>query len=212
MGQGKHIGKVLIQIRPEAPSSFANLDASPRVYFDPQKSYIIIGGLGGFGLELANWMTTRYAKKLVLTTRTGIADAYQQQYVDQWRNGGIAVKVLKLDASNYVDATTLVKEANDMGALGGFFNLAMQLKIGLMKTMTEEDFLYAIAPKVNLTRHIDELTRKMCTELDYFVVFSSVASGFGFDGQTNYGMANSGLERICERRVREGLPGLYSTN
>lgn len=35
-------------------------------------SYIITGGLGGFGLELAQWLTERGARKLVLTSRSGI--------------------------------------------------------------------------------------------------------------------------------------------
>lgn len=42
----------------------------------------------------------------------------------------------------------------------------------------------------------------------YFVVFSSVFCGRGHAGQTNYGMANSIMERICEKRKQEGYPGL----
>jgi fatty acid synthase len=48
----------------------------------------------------------------------------------------------------------------------------------------------------------------MCPHLRHFVVFSSLTSGHGNAGQTNYGMNNSVMERICEARVREGLPGL----
>jgi fatty acid synthase len=44
--------------------------------------------------------------------------------------------------------------------------------------------------------------------LHWFVVFSSVSSGRGNAGQANYGFANSGMERICEKRAEEGLPGL----
>lgn len=39
------------------------------------------------------------------------------------------------------------------------------------------------------------------------MVFSSVSCGFGNLGQTNYGMANSVMERICEKRKSENLPG-----
>lgn len=48
----------------------------------------------------------------------------------------------------------------------------------------------------------------MCPQLRHFVVFSSVSCGRGNAGQTNYGMNNSVMERICEARVRDGLPGL----
>ena len=48
----------------------------------------------------------------------------------------------------------------------------------------------------------------MCPQLRHFVMFSSVSCGRGNAGQTNYGMTNSVMERICEARVREGFPGL----
>lgn len=51
------------------------------------------------------------------------------------------------------------------------------------------------------------VTREACPELDYFVVFSSVSCGRGNAGQTNYGFANSTMERICEKRRHNGLPG-----
>lgn len=42
----------------------------------------------------------------------------------------------------------------------------------------------------------------------YFVVFSSLSCGRGIIGQTNYGMANSIMERICEKRKKDGYPAL----
>uniref|UniRef100_A0A8C4QVB8 Fatty acid synthase n=1 Tax=Eptatretus burgeri TaxID=7764 RepID=A0A8C4QVB8_EPTBU len=52
------------------------------------------------------------------------------------------------------------------------------------------------------------ITRKLCPDLDWFVVFSSVSAGRGNAGQSNYGLANSAMERICEKRHRDGLPAL----
>lgn len=48
----------------------------------------------------------------------------------------------------------------------------------------------------------------MCPKLKHFVIFSSVSCGRGNAGQTNYGMSNSVMERICEIRQSEGLPAL----
>lgn len=39
--------------------------------------YVVIGGLGGFGLELADWLIMRGARKLLLTSRRGITNGYQ---------------------------------------------------------------------------------------------------------------------------------------
>jgi len=52
--------------------------ANAKSWFDANKVYILVGGLGGLGLEVAYWMVTRGAKKLVLVSRSG-------QYF-KWKN------------------------------------------------------------------------------------------------------------------------------
>lgn len=75
---GKHIGKVLIQVRddPESPKTVP-LNALKQVYFSPSLSYVIPGGLGGFGLEFADWLAVRGAKHIVLSSSRGITKDYQ---------------------------------------------------------------------------------------------------------------------------------------
>jgi len=75
---GKHIGKAIIQVRenPESPLTLP-VTVLKQVYFDPDKCYVIPGGLGGFGLELADWMILRGARKLVLSSSRGITKGYQ---------------------------------------------------------------------------------------------------------------------------------------
>lgn len=60
----------------------------------------------------------------------------------------------------------------------------------------------------NLTylNYSDEFSRKLAPQLKYFVVFSSVSCGRGNAGQSNYGLANSVMERIVEKRHRDGIP------
>ncbi|KAK8782542.1 hypothetical protein V5799_016118 [Amblyomma americanum] len=82
------------------------------------------------------------------------------------------------------------------------------LREALLDNQTAELFEAVCRIKVDGTRHLDELSRKFCPELDHFVAFSSVTCGHGNVGQTPYGYANSVMERICERRVADGLPGL----
>jgi len=62
--------------------------------------------------------------------------------------------------------------------------------------------------KVVGTKNLDVATRELCSgTLEWFVVFSSVSCGRGNAGQANYGYANSAMERICERRRSDGMPG-----
>jgi fatty acid synthase len=205
MGQGSHVGKVLIQIRGGDEPKPIKIIAYPRLYFCPEKSYIIAGGLGGFGLELCNWMTKRYATKLLITSRSGVIDAYQEQYIRKWRKRGILVQVLQVDASTYSQAEFVVKEALKLGPLGGFFNLTMQLEWGLMKVQSVDAFEKVLSSKLYMSLNMSKLTLEM-DSLNHFVLFSSVASGFGFDGQSNYGFANSAMEHLCESRQNLGLP------
>ena len=61
---------------------------------------------------------------------------------------------------------------------------------------------------MNGTINLDKASRSICPDLEYFVAFSSVSCGRGNAGQTNYGYANSVMERVCEERRGAGLPGL----
>lgn len=77
-----------------------------------------------------------------------------------------------------------------------------------MENQTEADFKTVSKPKVDGTKNLDISSRKLCPQLEHFVVFSSVSCGRGNAGQANYGLANSAMERICEARQSSGLPGL----
>uniref|UniRef100_A0A8C7S247 Fatty acid synthase n=1 Tax=Oncorhynchus mykiss TaxID=8022 RepID=A0A8C7S247_ONCMY len=215
MAQGKHIGKVQLQVRSEemgngtqAVGSPLSLPAICRTFCPASHSYIITGGLGGFGLELAHWLTERGARKLVLTSRSGIRNGYQAKRVREWQGMGVQVLVSTSDVSTQEGAEQLINEACRLGPVGGVFHLAMVLKDGMLENLTPQLFLDVNKPKYNGTLHLDNVTRKMCPDLSYFVAFSSVSCGRGNAGQSNYGYANSAMERVCEQRLHDGLPGL----
>lgn len=85
--------------------------------------------------------------------------------------------------------------------------MANLLRDGILANQTVATFSESFAPKVRATVHLDNLSRTMCPKLRYFVAFSSFTSGCGNLGQSNYGMANSIMEKIMEQRSRCGLPG-----
>ncbi|KAL4648124.1 fatty acid synthase [Arapaima gigas] len=213
MAQGKHIGKVLLQVLSEEQGTGVQatpllLPAICRTYCPPSHSYIITGGLGGFGLELAHWLIERGARKMVLTSRSGIRNGYQAKRVQEWQSMGIQVLVSTSDVSSLEGTQHLIAEARKLGPVGGVFHLAMVLKDGMLENLTPDLFLEVNKPKYDGTIHLDRVTRQHCPELSYFVAFSSVSCGRGNAGQSNYGFANSTMERICEQRRHDGLPGL----
>ncbi|CAI6352158.1 unnamed protein product [Macrosiphum euphorbiae] len=213
MAAGKHIGKVLIKIRDEEEDRFIkpqsiNVKAYPRVTFDENSSCIICGGLGGFGLELADWMVLRNSRNIILTTRTGIRNGYQALRKRVWESYGAKVVISTADITTEEGVKQLLNEANKLGPVSTIFNLAVVLKDALFENQTEEDFKASAGPKSIATALLDKYSRTMCPELKHFVIFSSVSCGRGNAGQTNYGMSNSVMERICEIRHSEGLPAL----
>ncbi|XP_046739716.1 fatty acid synthase-like [Diprion similis] len=210
MAGGKHIGKVIIKIRNEDRGCQPLLrSALPRYYCSEDGSYLILGGLGGFGLELADWLVLRGAKKLILTSRKGVNSGYQRARINTWQSYGVKVIIsVGKDASTQEGCEAILKEAASLGPVLAIFNLAVVLKDALYENQTVESFEESFRVKAWATKRMDQLSRILCPQLRHFVVFSSVSCGRGNPGQTNYGMANSIMERICENRVAEKLPGL----
>eukprot|EP00062_Callorhinchus_milii_P004539 gi/632943010/ref/XP_007886730.1/ PREDICTED: fatty acid synthase [Callorhinchus milii] len=214
MAQGKHIGKVVLKVREEegrcgtVSSEQLSIAALSRTACPAAKSYIITGGLGGFGLELAQWLIERGARKLVLTSRSGIRTGYQAKRVREWKETGVDVLISTSDVGSLEGTRRLITEASALGTVGGIFHLAMVLRDGMLENLTPELFKDVSQPKYSGTLHLDKVSREKCPALDYFVVFSSVSCGRGNAGQSNYGFANSAMERVCEQRCRDGLAGL----
>ncbi|KAH7944006.1 hypothetical protein HPB52_014256 [Rhipicephalus sanguineus] len=131
MASGKHMGKVVLEVRPEetprktTPATPLTVEAVARTCFYEHKSYVIAGGLGGFGLELADWMVHRGCRKLVLSARSGIRTGYQKLCLHRWQQAGCKVAVSKADASTEKGARQIIEDAVKLGPVGGIFNLAV---------------------------------------------------------------------------------------
>ena len=180
------------------------------------KTYIITGGLGGFGLELAEWLVERGAEYLILTSRTGILTPFRRRKLQILDAKGVKTcEVSTLDVSDEDQAFELIKMAAELSpsGLGGVFHLAVVLCDCLFENQTAKRFKTVLSPKSTGALNMDKALRKlskvnpsMSTTL--FVVFSSATSGLGNAGQTNYAYANSSMERLCELRNQDKLHGL----
>ena len=132
MTSGKHIGKIIIKIREEETNRKAMKMLKPaedmltttKTYFNPNKVYIIIGGLGGCGLELVHWMLYLGAKKFVLNSRSGIKTDYQKYVINRLQAFGKQFKyfenqitVSTADCFTIDGTKQLIKEAQDLGPI-----------------------------------------------------------------------------------------------
>jgi hypothetical protein len=81
----------------------------------------------------------------------------------------------------------------------------MVLNDALIANQSYEDFKATIDPKVQGTLHLDAIFQK--PDLDFFIVFSSLAYATGNVGQSAYASANGFMVSVCEGRRRKGLAG-----
>ena len=137
-------------MRDDDESLLLSLSAMPRTTCHPHKSHVIVGGLGGFGLELSQWLVERGAQYLVLTSPFGVSSGYQDRRIRQWREAGITVSVSTADVTDIDETRTLLRDAATMcrDGVASVFNLAVILHDGLTANQTPAEWSRATKPKV----------------------------------------------------------------
>ena len=127
-----------------------------------------------------------------------------------WTNCGHAgreVAVLRGDAADRASlAAALGQIPPDFPPLRGVIHAAGVLDDGLLFDMSLEQLDRPMAPKVQGAWNLHAATRDV--PLDFFVLFSSVASVLGSPGQANYAAGNALLDSLAAWRRRRGLPAL----
>lgn len=130
--------------------------AHRRYYCLSDRSYIILGGLGGFGLELTDWLILRGAKNVVLISRTGIKNGYQRMKIQLWKSYGVNVLIVKnINSANRNDCEYLLQTAEKVAPVDAIFNLAVVLKDHILKNQTTETFAESFKAKAWATQMLD---------------------------------------------------------
>jgi NADPH:quinone reductase-like Zn-dependent oxidoreductase/SAM-dependent methyltransferase/acyl carrier protein len=206
MAAGKHTGKVLLNMA--AP--FVPAEAEPlRTPFsvDPEATYLVTGGFGGFGKVLARWLVDRGARHLVLTGRQGSAAAGAEDFIAELNEAGVAVAAVAADAGTEEGVGAIFRAIEASGRpLKGVFHLAMVIDDAPLASLTPERFRSVLAPKAYGAWLLHEQSKS--SPLEAFVMFSSASSIFGNPGQGNYAAANAFLDALAHHRRALGLPGL----
>jgi fatty acid synthase, animal type len=202
MASGKHIGKIIIKV---GDNMFGQFPFSPKYY--TCGTHIVVGGLGGFGLELVEWLIEHGAKKVVITSRgSTFKNDYQKMKLSQYTNDHSPCVILEnVDTVDEGGCERILKKYGD---IIGVWNVAMILNDVLFENMTENKWNTTVNVKKQICQNLDKLTRKWCLELEQFVMFSSIASHVGSNGQTNYAYGNSSMEQICRTRANDKLPAI----
>jgi len=166
-------------------------------------TYLVTGGLGGLGLEVARWMVEQGARHLVLVGRRA-PSAQASEAVRALEQAGAHVTVTSVDVANEAEVARLLQglDANSP-PLRGIVHSAGVLDDGALPQQDLERFERVMTPKVAGAWNLHRLTAGR--PLDFFVLFSSASAMLGSRGQANYAAANTFLDALAHERRARGL-------
>lgn len=203
----------LEELRKKIPSGNCSLtvrlegsNTLPPNTYREDASYLITGGLGGLGLAIARRMVRDGARHIVLVGRRP-PSLSALDVMEEINAGNARCTAMSVDMAD-MQAVTAMFEAiqREMPPLRGVIHAAGSLDNGMLVQMDHGQVCSVMPAKVhgawNLHRAVDG------KELDFFVLFSSLASFIGSPGQANYAAANAFLEGLVEHRRAQGLPAL----
>ncbi|CAL8085106.1 unnamed protein product [Orchesella dallaii] len=205
MQKAKHIGKIVCTM-PELGQEEGKLQVFTPMFNDTS-TYLITGGLGGIGFVVCQWMVEKGAKHVLLAGRKPPNLSIQNK-INELNCNGANVKTVQMDVGDFLQCKELIQtQIAQMGLppLKGVMHAAGTLSDGLIINQDWSKLSSTFNTKVTGTLNLHELTKTL--NLEYFVVFSSMASLFGPPGQCNHAAGNFFEDTLIHYRNSIGLPG-----
>jgi acyl transferase domain-containing protein/NADPH:quinone reductase-like Zn-dependent oxidoreductase/NAD(P)-dependent dehydrogenase (short-subunit alcohol dehydrogenase family)/acyl carrier protein len=203
LATGAVIGKVALDFR--GAELMVSPGLSPAAPIRARATYLVTGGLGGFGLRTAAWLADRGAQRLVLASRRGEPEGDDARVVAQLRERGVEVVCVALDVCDAGAVQRTIAEIDRHDApLRGVFHSAMVLEDRPIRELDEASVARVCGPKIEGALNLHRAT--LGCALDCFVMFSSVSAMVGNPGQGAYAAANAFLDGLCMLRRQAGLP------
>ncbi|KAI4198186.1 MAG: hypothetical protein LQ350_005422 [Teloschistes chrysophthalmus] len=166
-------------------------------------AHIIIGGLGGLGRYLCSWLVEQGARTIYAISRSGISSPEAQQMSDNLNSTPcIKFEAIKADACDRTSMSAILSTIRSQHPIVGVTNMAMVLSDAPMASMMAEEWDRALRAKIDSSWILHELTKG--DELEYFVLFSSIASVLGNRNQGSYNVGNTFLNALATYRRRIG--------
>ncbi|MFF4324882.1 SDR family NAD(P)-dependent oxidoreductase, partial [Streptomyces sp. NPDC001568] len=170
----------------------------------PRGTALITGGTGALGGHVARWLVRQGVEHVVLLGRRG-PDAPQAAVLrDELTEAGARVTIAACDVADREQLHEVVRRIRADGAdIRIVVHAAGLGRTGALSEVRSEDFRQTMAAKALGALHLDALFGR--TDLDAFVLFSSIAGIWGSGGQGAYAAANAFLDALAEQRRHRGL-------
>ena len=176
--------------------------------------YVIIGGCGGIGLSLAEFIAGYKNVKIVLLNRTEYPEKQDwESILVNTENVELKSKIGRLinieisgaklflytvDICSFEDMSTVMgRIEKEVGKINGIIHAAGSLRDKLIVNMSSEDFSSVLKPKVHGLWILDKLLKTR--QIDFLILCSSIVSIIGNRGQTNYAAANSYMDAFASK-------------
>ncbi|KAL1648273.1 Type I Iterative PKS [Didymella pomorum] len=184
---------------------------APRIKRDVQLlrgdgTYILIGGTGGLGRKMAEWMVQRGARNIVLLSRSGTLRGQAASQIEALRRVGANVVVRSCNVSNREEVENLVRHGlSTLPPIRGVIHGAMVLHDVLFENMNYEQYTSVISSKVQGAWNFYHALSTNTAALDFFVLISSAAGAVGNRGQAAYAAANTFLNGFAQFLLARGI-------
>lgn len=174
-----------------------------------QGVYLITGGTGGLGLEMAKYLAGKSGVKLALVNRSKLPDRSLWQNIIEQKSEEKLIKKLKVikdleasgaevnlysaDICNAIEMKAVIDDLKSKyGRINGVIHCAGLAGDGFIIRKQKKIFNSVLLPKIEGTWIIDKLTER--ENLDFTIMFSSMTTLIGGAGQSDYTAANSYLD------------------
>jgi acyl transferase domain-containing protein/acyl carrier protein len=178
--------------------------AAGRAPVDPAGAYLISGGLGGLGLTFAEWLVSEGARHLWLVGRRP-PDETAQRAIAVLRRQGAQVTTAAADVADAEAIAGLMDAIAARGApLKGVLHAAGVDSSCFVTDLTPSEIRRVYRAKMEGAWALHRAT--LTSDLDFFVLFSSISATWGSKAQAHYAGANAFLDLLARARRRAGLP------
>lgn len=204
--KAQHIGKVVLTF--DEPAVEVEIDLAQPMRLCGDASYLVTGGLRGFGVAVADFLSRSGAGRLLLAGRNGTPDEAAEPLLAGIAARGTEIVPVALDVTDTaaVDALIAAHAASDK-PLKGIVHGAAVIQDGFVSQLDAGQIARVIRPKAGGAWNLHRAVTAHGADLDFFVSFSSLAQILGSPGQANYTAANSVLNAMGSFRRGRGLAG-----
>ncbi|KAL6694561.1 KR domain-containing protein [Trichoderma pleuroticola] len=201
MQKGQHIGKIVVSM-PEDPSKLQSAAKPQVVKFKSDRTYLLVGGLGGLGKSVSNWMVENGARHIMYLSRSAGDSKQDRRFIKEIESQGCAVQAVKGSVTSLQDVYRAVEQATL--PIAGVFLMTMVLRDRGILQLSHDDWFTAAGPKVDGAINLHQALEHR--DLDFFTLFSSISYVVGQMGQANYSAANAYLTAFTQFRHQQGMP------